>query len=256
MQVVPRETNNLSPSDGDHRFLGLLMKNGVAPDTDQFRQLTSYRDQLLHWNKQINLISRSATADDVQFAHIVHSLSPFFFISLFDGLNVMDLGSGGGLPGIPLAILMPGLRVVLVDSIAKKIRAVESIINELGLPNVRVVNSRAEDLQRAHLITEKFDLVLARAVAPLSDLVRWSCPLVRQGGGTCEWKQAGRTTPVRLPVLMAWKGGDLAEELTMLKNQTGLQATVFPLVFPGSDEAGLEEKKLVAVELPPAGGRT
>jgi 16S rRNA (guanine527-N7)-methyltransferase len=256
MQVVPRETDPRVPSVLSHRLLALLKNNGLDPTDDQSRQLATYRDLLLSLNKQVNLISRSASEIDVEFAHLFHSLSPFFFLSLFGKLVVMDLGSGGGLPGIPLAIVRPEYRVVLVDSIAKKARAVESIVNELALPNVRVVNARAEDLLRGGLVREKFDLVLARAVAPLSDLVRWVEPLVRYGAAAGEWRQDGRTTPVPLPALMAWKGGDLAAELAALKQRPGLQTSVFPLVFPGSDEAGLEEKKLVTVAFSPGGGRT
>jgi 16S rRNA (guanine527-N7)-methyltransferase len=192
----------------------------------------------------------------VQFTHFIHSLAPFFFFSVRQPLNVLDIGSGGGLPGIPIAIVKPEFRILLVDSIAKKVRAMESMINELALPNVTVANSRAEELARNGLLKEKFDLVLARAVGPLADLVRWCRTSVRKGGAVAEWKQSGKTTPIHLPALMAWKGGDLSEELTMMKHRTGIGGTVFPLVFPGSGEAGLEEKKIVVVELGSSGDRS
>jgi 16S rRNA (guanine527-N7)-methyltransferase len=167
----------------------------------------------------------------------------------------MDMGSGGGLPGIPLAILRPEFRIVLVDSIAKKVKAMESMVNELALHNVGVVRARAEDVVRLGLVPDRFDLVLARAVAPLADLVTWSVNAVRRGNETLQWKQSGRTTTVRLPVLMAWKGGDIAGELEAMNRRTGHTGMEFPLVFPGSDESGLEEKKMVIVELHAAGGQ-
>jgi 16S rRNA (guanine527-N7)-methyltransferase len=256
MQVVPRETAEGPGPNNSHRFFFMLRNNGLTVTDEQCGKLMRYRDLLLEWNKQVNLISRSTSEAEVQFTHFIHSLSPFFFFSLIGDLRIMDLGSGGGLPGIPLAILRPEFRVVLVDSIAKKTRAMESMVNELALQNVQVVNSRAEDLLRTRSVTEKFDIVLARAIGPLSDLVRCCRPLVRQGGTVGEWKQAGQTTTIRLPALMAWKGGELSDELATLKHKTGLHASVFPLVFPGSDEVGLEEKKMVTVEIPPAGGRT
>ena len=168
----------------------------------------------------------------------------------------MDLGTGGGLPGIPLAILRPDLHIVLVDSIAKKVKAVESMRDELGLSNVEVMNARAEEIPGKAEPPEPFDLVLARAVAPLSNLVQWSRTLVRQRNVKASWREVRQTIEFTLPTLMAWKGGDITDELAALKIKTGLEAKVFNLVFPGSEEVGLHGKKMVIVELKKGGGRT
>jgi 16S rRNA (guanine527-N7)-methyltransferase len=248
MSVVPRET--------EPKFLTLLKLNGISPSVEQMTQLQRYQQLLIEWNKQINLVSRSTTEDVIYCTHFIHSLSPFFFCSVERELRVLDIGSGGGLPGIPIAILKPDLRMVLSDSIAKKAKAMESIVSELALSNVQVVNSRAEELFPKGYMKEKFDLVLARAVAPLPDLVGWSVPAVRRGAPGMEWKQSGRGTTIHLPALMAWKGGELTDELAAMERRTGHTGRVFPLVFPGSDQPGLEDKKLVMVELRPAGGGT
>lgn len=144
--------------------------------------LRKYAILLEEWNKKINLVSRVASRSDLH-THILHSLYPFSLISLIGGLRILDIGSGGGLPGIPLAILRPDLTVVLADSIAKKTRALSAMADELALTNVRVVNSRVEDLRKEG---EGFDVALARAVAPLPDLVWWTKQLMHRRALTLE----------------------------------------------------------------------
>ena len=256
MPLVPRETHATEKGIEANRFLTLLEMNGLRLTEGQAALLDRYKDLLVKWNEKLNLVSRSTTAEEIQFTHFTHSLSPFFFLSLPGGLRLMDLGTGGGLPGIPLAVLRPDLHIVLVDSIAKKVKAVESMRDELGLSNVEVMNTRAEEISRKAVPPEPFDLVLARAVAPLSNLAQWSRTLVRQRNVKATWREARQTIEFTLPALMAWKGGDITDELAALKIKTGLEAKVFNLVFPGSEEVGLQGKKMVIVELRKGGGRT
>ncbi|MDR3217860.1 MAG: 16S rRNA (guanine(527)-N(7))-methyltransferase RsmG [Dysgonamonadaceae bacterium] len=128
----------------------------------QFSALTGlYTD----WNAKINLISRKDIGNLGE-KHILHSLGIAKVIRFTDGTTALDVGTGGGFPGIPLAILFPKVRFVLLDSIGKKIKVAENIAAEIGLENVECIRSRIEDEKR------KFDFLLSRAVMPLSDLVK------------------------------------------------------------------------------------
>lgn len=122
-----------------------------------------YRD----WNSKINVISRK-DIDHLYEHHVLHSLGMAKFIQFKPGTEVLDLGCGGGFPGIPLAIFFPDTHFVLSDSIGKKTRVAAAVAEELGLTNVEVVNSRGEEIKR------KFDFVVSRGVAELGQLLSWS----------------------------------------------------------------------------------
>jgi len=129
---------------------------------EQFAQLDAlYRD----WNAKINVISRK-DIDNLYEHHVLHSLAIAKFVRFSAGTTVMDIGTGGGFPGIPLAILYPDCRFVLVDSIGKKIKVASAVAEALGLTNVECIQERAEDEKR------QFDFVVSRAVMPLPDLVK------------------------------------------------------------------------------------
>jgi 16S rRNA (guanine527-N7)-methyltransferase len=208
---------------------------------EQVQQLTVLAGLVLEWNSKVNLISRTGT-DSIWTAHILHSMSALLVYPLVSQEAVLDMGTGGGFPGLPLAIARPASRFTLVDATGKKVRAVEDIAGRLGLTNVRTAHARVEELAGKKEWTGKFDLVTARAVAPLADLARWSAPLLRRS------RTAGGGGDPELPVLLAYKGGDVEQEILTLK-------TTFPsavvrtadLVFPPA--AGLEGKKLVVVRL-------
>jgi 16S rRNA (guanine527-N7)-methyltransferase len=161
----------------------------------QQESLGFFRSIFLEWNQRINLISRKDT-ESFELKHVVHSLAIRRFIRFYDGARVLDLGTGGGFPGIPLAICNPDVKFTLVDSIEKKIKAVEDMVQQLGLKNVVVLITRAEELQ------QEFDYVVSRAVAPMPDLVRWTYRILVEG-------QQG-SLPNGWLVL---KGGDLKDEL-------------------------------------------
>lgn len=117
------------------------------------------------WNSKINLISRK-DIDNLVEHHILHSLAIAKFIQFQPGTTIMDVGTGGGFPGIPLAILFPECRFTLIDSIGKKIHVAEDIAKQIGLTNVECIQERAEEEKR------QFDIVVSRAVMPLPDLVK------------------------------------------------------------------------------------
>lgn len=190
---------------------------------EQFRAL----DALYHdWNSKINVISRK-DIDNLYEHHVLHSLSIAKFIVFKPGSVIIDLGTGGGFPGIPLAILFPDCNFLLVDSVRKKTTVCLEVINALGLDNVEVRWCRAEDVK------EKFDFVVSRAVMPLVDLVK----LIRKN---IDSKQINAIPNG----LICLKGGELEHEAMPLKSHT--------LITPISDffdEEYFDTKSVVYVSL-------
>ena len=144
-----------------------FFKNITPEQQKQFEMLTPlYED----WNSKINVVSRK-DIDKLQLHHVVHSLAIARFADMAGvftpGTKVMDVGTGGGFPGIPLAIMYPEVDFLLVDSIGKKIKVVQEVATALGLKNVRAVKARAEE------IDEKFDFVVSRAVTDLGNFLPW-----------------------------------------------------------------------------------
>src|ERR1700761_8078766 len=137
--------------------------NITAKQRQQFEQLPALYN---HWNNQINVISRK-DIDQLYERHVLHSLGIAKIISFLPGETVLDVGTGGGFPGIPLAILFPETQFYLVDSIGKKIKVVTEIAKALGLTNLRAAHLRAEQ------VDEKFDFVVSRAVTRLKEFHPW-----------------------------------------------------------------------------------
>lgn len=164
----------------------------------QFRQLEAlYKD----WNEKINVISRK-DVDGLYEKHILHSLSIAATFDFPPGLEIIDLGTGGGFPGIPLAIFFPEVKFHLVDSIAKKLKVVQAIADAIELRNVTIQHTRIEDIR-----SRKFDYVVSRAVAPLAELWRWSKPVLNKELSHKPENEAAR------PGLICLKGGDLSKEI-------------------------------------------
>lgn len=189
----------------------------------QFEQLDGlYRD----WNAKINLISRK-DIDHLYEKHVLHSLGIAKVVAFKPGTDILDIGTGGGFPGIPLAILFPESQFHLVDSIGKKIRVVQEISNALELKNVRVEQIRAEQLPGT------YDFVVSRAVTELPEMLRWV-----RGKINKHYQNSLRNGILYL------KGGELTEELR------GLQAKyrVFHLTDYFSEEF-FETKKVIYVQM-------
>jgi len=145
----------------------LINKYFPELEEEQKKLLTQYADLLLEWNEKINLISRKDAHEKIQ-QHLVHSLGITKVIWFMPATKILDVGTGGGLPGIPLAIYFPECRFTMVDSIGKKITATKDMIKQLGLTNAKAINTRAENLK------EKFHFVTARGVAPSQKILSWT----------------------------------------------------------------------------------
>ena len=170
------------------------IKNYFTDFTEtQWQQFAALKELYDEWNQKINVISRK-DMENFYVHHVLHSLAIATQFEFTEGMEVMDLGSGGGFPGIPLAIYFPGCRFHLVDSINKKLKVVSEVAAAIGLTNVTTHHGRAEEIKN-----RKFDAVVSRAVAPLKDLLKWSRPSLLKG------KAEGG--------LICLKGGDLAREI-------------------------------------------
>ncbi|MGH1434053.1 MAG: 16S rRNA (guanine(527)-N(7))-methyltransferase RsmG [Lewinella sp.] len=180
------------------------------------------------WNQKINVISRK-DIDNLYLHHVLHSLAIAKVIKFMPGARVLDLGTGGGFPGIPLAILFPETEFVLIDGIRKKITVVNEVATALGLKNVQGFQQRAEERKG-----RSFDFVITRAVALMEKIVPWSMPLIHD-------KQLHA-----LPNgIIALKGGNVKEELKALPR--GTYSEIYPIKKMFSEEFFIE-KSVVYVQ--------
>jgi len=161
----------------------------------QISQFSKLKDLYTYWNDKINVISRK-DIENIYLRHILHSLAIAKFITFKNGTTVLDLGTGGGFPGIPLSIIFPKTNFILSDSIKKKILVVNEIVKQLGLENVKSEWSRAENLNH------KYDFLVTRAVAKMPKIIEWS---------------KGNFNPISINEIsngiIALKGGDVTKEL-------------------------------------------
>ena len=187
----------------------LIARKYIPNITDaQVAQLAQYSDLLMEWNEKINLVSRR-DQENIWKHHIIGSILFLAQYQLESPFTMLDIGTGGGLPGIALAILFPESRFTLIDSIQKKIMVVSDIIERLGLKNARAICIRAEDLARDTKEAKKYDYAMARAVAPIFDIIKWGKPFIKPPGGAIP------TEPVKIIPrgnIIMLKGGDLTAE--------------------------------------------
>lgn len=203
--------------------LGLILKYFDDFTEEQIAQFTALEALYKEWNARINVISRK-DIDSIYLHHVLHSLSIAAIADFEPGTQIIDIGCGGGFPGVPLAIFFPKVKFHLVDSIAKKLKVVEAVCEGADIRNITVQHTRAEDIRN-----RKFDYAISRAVAPLKDLWKWSAPLLK--------KDHSKPLPSGLICL---KGGDLTQEIF----ESGLRPKMMPIfkIFP---EEYFQEKYVI-----------
>lgn len=206
--------------------MDIILKYFPQITEEQKDQFAKLYDLYLDWNSKINVISRK-DIENLYEHHVLHSLAIAKLINFQDGTKIMDVGTGGGFPGIPLAILFPKCNFLLVDSIGKKVRVATEVAEAVGLKNVTAKHTRAEEVK------DKFDFVVSRAVMPLPNLVK----IVKKNISS-EQKNA-------LPNgLICLKGGDLQAEMKPFKRTA--EEDSLSIYF---EEEYFETKKIVYVVL-------
>ncbi len=187
----------------------------------QIKQFSKLQELYKDWNLKINVVSRK-DIDELYLRHVLHSLGIAKVIQFKPGAKVLDVGTGGGFPGIPLAILFPETQFHLVDSIGKKIKVVNEVAEGLGLENIKTIHGRVEDVK------DTYDFIVSRAVAQMETFVRWT-----------KGRIAKKQNHDLKNGILYLKGGDLSEEL---KKYTSATVYDLPDYF---EENFYETKKLV-----------
>lgn len=177
----------------------LILKYFPDITDDQKQKIKKLEELYTFWNNQINVISRKDTENFYE-RHVLHSMAISKVIEFKSGTKIMDIGTGGGFPGIPLAILFPNCNFLLVDSIGKKIKVVKEIAQELKLTNIRATHERAEN------INEQFDFIVSRAVTAMPTFLKWTKgKFLKENNNT--FKNG----------IFYLKGGDLKKEMASVK---------------------------------------
>lgn len=182
-------------------FWSTCSVNGLVLTHEQMGLYVRYVEDLLHWNSQINLISRR-DMEHIWLRHILHSLTPLIMDVMPRSGKALDIGTGGGLPGIPLKIASPKLDMTLLDSIAKKVRTTGMLASHITKHGLQAIRNRAEELPNEPRQANSYDVVVSRATAPLVDLMAWSRPLLKRGGR-----------------IVALKGGALTDEVEQAQSK-------------------------------------
>ena len=190
-------------------FMEIILKYFSDFTPVQLEQLSLLDGLYKEWNEKINVISRK-DIEGLYEKHVLHSLSIAAAFEFGSGSEIIDLGTGGGFPGIPLAIFFPEVKFHLVDSIAKKLKVADAVADGIGLKNITTQHTRVEEIKN-----RKFDFVVSRAVAPLKDLWKWSKPLLKSQKTEAEDKGSSKSPGIIIqnPGLICLKGGDLSAEI-------------------------------------------
>ncbi|NLY77119.1 MAG: 16S rRNA (guanine(527)-N(7))-methyltransferase RsmG [Tissierellia bacterium] len=173
---------------------------GLELDQEKIDEFIKYKELLKEWNEKVNI---TTITDDfeIDIKHFIDSLTPLTTDYFKENIRVIDIGTGGGFPGLPLKIMNKSMDVTLVDSTKKKINFLKDVIESLGLEKVQAIHGRAEEMARDPLYREKFNIAISRAVAQLNTLCEYCLPFVEVGG-----------------YFISMKGSDIEDELKEAEN--------------------------------------
>ena len=230
-QKKNNNSSNLSNPSTDTEQWAQYFSDFTSKQIEQFKTLGNLYKE---WNAKINVISRK-DIDSLYEKHVLHSLSIAAVFDFAAGTEIVDIGTGGGFPGVPLAIFFPQVQFHLVDSIHKKLKIVEAVKETIGLTNVTTQHIRAEEIKN-----RKFDFAVSRAVAPLKELWKWSFLLIKNEklkikNGEGEEIERG---------LVCLKGGDLAKEIS----ESGVKPKIIEISSLFKDEYFKEKYLLYVVK--------
>lgn len=207
--------------------MDIILKYFPDLNDTQRTQLEGLYDLYVEWNTKINVVSRK-DIEHLYVHHVLHSMVIAKWISFVDGTKILDVGCGGGFPGIPLAILYPKVKFHLVDSVRKKLTVVNEVANAIELKNIKTTHSRVENIK------DRYDFVVTRAVAKLPQLLSWS----RKNIST-------RHLNAFPNGIIALKGGDLKEEFAPLRKKEYIEEVPIPDYY---EEAFFEKKFIIYVQ--------
>lgn len=205
-----------------------MSSNNIVVSKEQMDSLKRYHNDLRYWNEKVNMVSRQ-DVDHLWERHIIHSLMLLKYAELKQRARILDIGTGGGLPGIPIKIVRPDIKLTMVDSISKKMKMTSMFAEHTGLKDITCLTTRVEDLCNDAHYRGHFDVIISRAVARIGVLVEWSRPLLTTKG-----------------FYAFLKGGDLTEEIAEAKEQhPGLQIDETPIMCFGLPQFTTDEKKVI-----------
>jgi len=211
-------------------FWTILSVNNIVINVEQIEQFKRYEKELLYWNEKINLISRQ-DEQNIREKHFLHCLSILKYIDFPKKARCLDIGTGGGFPGLPLKIALPEIYMTLSDSIKKKLKITEMFAKHTGLKNIECKLGRVEDLKNVQKYIQYFDVICSRAVAQTVKLIEWTLPLLKNTGK-----------------FIFLKGGNLENEINEAKiKYPQLNFTVIEIDLRGCDWMKNEEKKIIVV---------
>jgi 16S rRNA (guanine527-N7)-methyltransferase len=209
-------------------FWTICSANGIVLEIHQLESIKRYHKELLYWNDKVNLISRK-DEDNLLDRHILHSLSLLKYIEIPKKSRCLDVGTGGGLPGIPITIAREDLRMLLVDSVTKKIKITAMLAKHTGLKFIEARAARVETLSIDNNYKRYFDFVFARSVAKIRDVVFWTQNLIKP-----------------FSKIVFFKGGDVTDEISAAKEKFDkLEVEIIPILMRGCNLFKDQDKKLV-----------